>query len=70
MKKITIVFGTEQVNKMHNGLSLTDEEKLIYQKDYYFNTEEEISAFIKGIDETVGWNECYVLENENSLIKV
>lgn len=64
MKKITMVFGTEQVNKIHNGFSLTAEEELINKKDYYFNTEEEISAFIKGVEETIGWNEFYFLKNE------
>ena len=42
----------------------------LFQKEYNFNSEEEKLAFIKGIEEAVGWTECYVLENENNLIKV
>lgn len=70
MNKVTVIFGTEQVNKIHNGFLLTNEEKKLFQKEYNFNSVDEELAFIKGIEEAVGWNECYVLENENNLIKV
>ncbi|MGC4127976.1 MAG: hypothetical protein QM564_00130 [Bergeyella sp.] len=59
---LKVVFGKEQVNKTYNNEPLTIEELEINVKEYSFNTLEEKEAFIKGINETIGWNECCIPE--------
>lgn len=59
---IKIIFGKEQVNKIHNSKPLTKEELNLNVKGYSFNSEIERIAFCKGIEEAVGWTECYICE--------
>jgi hypothetical protein len=61
---IKIIFGKEQVEKFHNDQDFTTEENAINIKDYSFSTEAEKLAFCKGVEEAIGWTECYILENE------
>lgn len=51
----TIIFGTEEVRKIHSGIALTTEEQAGRLKTHSFETEAEKAAFLKGIDEAVGW---------------
>jgi len=62
MKSLTITYGKEQVSKRHNGQKLSADEKNQFVKTYYFETEKEIQAFVKGIEEAVGWQEVYFEE--------
>jgi hypothetical protein len=59
---IKIIFGKEQVNKFLSDVPLTKEEKSINEKEYHFKTQLELDAFLKGVNETVGWLECYIVE--------
>lgn len=61
---ITVIFGKDAVNKYNRGDAFSELEKLVNSKQYYFETEMELNAFIKGIEETVGWLDVhYILEN-------
>ena len=60
---IKIIFGKEEVNKFLLEIPLSKEEKDINVKEYQFATQIELAAFINGINEAVGWTECYVIEN-------
>ncbi|MCC7521235.1 MAG: hypothetical protein IT220_06335 [Flavobacteriaceae bacterium] len=57
---VTIIFGKEQVSKIFNSENLTNEELKLNKKVYSFDTLIEKEAFIKGIEESIGWSECYV----------
>ncbi len=59
---LKIVFGKEQVLKVYNGEPLTTNELNINVKEYVFNELKEKEAFIKGINEAVGWTEYCFLE--------
>lgn len=60
---IKIIFGKEQVNKFLSDVPLTEKEKSINEKEYHFETQLELDAFLKGVNETVGWLECYIVED-------
>jgi hypothetical protein len=62
MIQINVVFGNEAVQKILNNAPLNPSELAQFQKTYHFETRIEIEAFIKGINEAVGWQEVYVLE--------
>lgn len=57
---VTIIFGKEQVSKIFNIENLSNEELKLNKKVYSFDTLIEKEAFIKGIEESIGWSECYV----------
>jgi hypothetical protein len=59
---IKIVFGKEQVDKFIANIPLTKDEKEINLKEYSFDSEVEMLAFKKGINEAIGWLECYFVE--------
>ena len=61
---IKIIFGKEQVEKFHNDVKFTSDEMTLNIKEYNFNSHAEKIAFCKGIEEAVGWTECYILEDE------
>ncbi|MCU0360058.1 MAG: hypothetical protein MUF75_04960 [Bacteroidia bacterium] len=61
---IKIVFGKEQVLKLHSSQPLTKEEKLLNVKEYTFNSLKEKDAFINGINEGLGWMEICIPELE------
>lgn len=63
MHKVSIIFGKEQVNKTLNGIKLSKKERALFMKDYSFNSKSEITAFCKGIDEAIGWQECYLVNH-------
>lgn len=60
---IKIIFGKEQVNKFLSDIPFSEEEKNINEKEYYFETQLELDAFLKGVNETIGWLECYIVED-------
>lgn len=59
---VKIIFGKEQVNKFHNNENFTEEELNLNVKEFCFETEVEKLAFCKGVEVSVGWTECYILE--------
>jgi hypothetical protein len=59
---VKIIFGKEQVNKFILDTPFSKEEKDINEKIFYFKSKEELNAFIKGVDITVGWSETYTAE--------
>ena len=59
---IKIIYGKEQVNKFLSEVPFSEEEKNINEKEYHFETQSELDAFLKGVSETVGWLECYIVE--------
>lgn len=60
---LKIIYGKEVVNKFLSEIPFTVEEKNINVKEYTFETKKEMDAFLKGVNETIGWTECFVLEN-------
>ena len=56
-KKITIIFGTEAVK----GIDPVEEG--LNKKTYEFETQAELNAFLKGVDEGNGWLE-YEVQDE------
>jgi hypothetical protein len=62
--KLQVIYGTEQVRKHENGDVLTEEEKDMYLKEYFFETMAEKTAFLKGMDEAADWLEYLPLEPE------
>lgn len=63
MRKVKIIFGTEQVRKIENGGFLFEEEKKINTKEYIFESEKEEKAFIFGMEEIIGWQQYLIFEN-------
>ena len=63
MKKneVTIVWGTEAVRGIEKPIKGYTKIK------YKFNTERELDAFIKGVDEGNGWLEYEVIDELESL---
>ena len=59
---IKLVFGKEQVIKTLSNIELTEEELEINTKEYEFETEDELIAFKKGVDDSVGWFEYHCIE--------
>jgi len=53
--KVTIVTGSDQVSR-----AIADKTSA-RQKDYHFDTPEEAAAFLRGIDEGVGWMEAALI---------
>ena len=62
---IKIIFGKEQVDKYLSEISLDEDEKEIHEKEYFFETKAELEAFIKGLDEAVGWTEYCEVKSKN-----
>jgi hypothetical protein len=61
---VKVVFGKEQVIKVYNNQPLTDEEQILFVKEYEFETLQEKLAFIKGMNEAIGWIEFCIPELE------
>lgn len=61
---VKVVFGKEQVTRAHNNESFRQEDLDLFIKEYNFETIEEKNAFIKGLNESVGWMEIYISEVE------
>jgi hypothetical protein len=61
---LKVIFGKEQVTKRHNNKPFTDEEIKLNLKEYQFNSEDEKLAFIKGLNEAIGWIEFCIPELE------
>lgn len=57
---VKVIFGKDQVKKFYNDDLFSKEEEQLYVKEFDFNTEAEKGAFCKGIEEAVGWMECYI----------
>ena len=60
---IKIIFGKEQVDKYSANIPLTEDDLNINVKEYYFDSEIELVAFKKGINESIGWAECFFVED-------
>lgn len=66
---VLVAYGRDIVNKINDNEFLTDEEDDINVKTYSFDTEKELHAFTKGLDEAVGWLELnYFKESEEATI--
>lgn len=61
---LRVVFGKEQIVKIYNNEILTDEEIKLNVKKYQFNSEEEKQAFIRGLNEAIGWVDFCIPEFE------
>jgi hypothetical protein len=61
---LRVIYGKEQIVKTYNNETLTDEEIKLNVKEYQFNSEEEKQAFIKGLNEAVGWLDFCIPELE------
>ncbi len=65
--KLQVIFGKEQVAKIYNGESLTQEEISLNSKEYHFDTEAEKQVFIYGLHESSGWQDFCIPESEVAL---
>ncbi|MDY0015666.1 MAG: hypothetical protein RBS13_05600 [Bacteroidales bacterium] len=63
MENVVLLFGKEEINVFLEKDELSNEMKFINLKIYYFDTEIEKNAFLKGINEAVGWQEVLEIEN-------
>lgn len=61
---LKVIFGKEQVVKIYNNIPFTTEEPGQNVKEYAFNSIEEKSAFIKGLNEAIGWLDFCIPELE------
>jgi len=61
MKKIRIIWGTETVRKIEKPI------KGYTDITYSFDTEKELKAFLKGVDEANGWLEYQTLQKGERL---
>lgn len=61
---LRVIYGKEQIIKIYNNETLTDEEIKLNVKEYQFNSEEEKQAFIKGLYEAIGWIDFCIPELE------
>jgi hypothetical protein len=61
---LKVIFGKEQVVKIYNNTPLSDEEIKLNVKEYQFNSAEEKQAFIKGLNEAIGWVDLCIPELE------
>ncbi|POY38814.1 hypothetical protein C3L50_11835 [Flavobacterium alvei] len=61
---LKIIFGKEEVDKFISNIPLTKDELEINVKEFSFETELELIAFKKGINEAIGWQELYLLDND------
>lgn len=61
---LRVIYGKEQIIKIYNNETLTDEEIKLNVKEYQFNSEEEKQAFIKGLNEAIGWIDFCIPELE------
>lgn len=61
---LEVIFGKEQVLKIFNNKPLSGEEIKLYVREYEFNSEEEKQAFIKGLNEAIGWVDFCIPEFE------
>jgi hypothetical protein len=61
---LKVIFGKEQVVKIYNNTPLSDEEIKLNVKEYQFNSAEEKQAFIKGLNEAIGWVDFCIPELE------
>lgn len=52
---VTVLFGSDQIRKFHNREIFSEEDICLYTKYYSFDTEQELNAFILGIEEANGW---------------
>ena len=58
---VKVIFGKDQVEKFYNDDLFSKEEEQLYVKEFDFSTEAEKVTFCKGIEEAVGWIECYIV---------
>ena len=65
MPAVNIIFGQEATQKFLNNQQLSQEEILEFKNTYEFKSVEEADAFKQGIEAAVGWQEVYVLEENN-----
>ena len=68
MIEIKLLFGKEEVNYYLNNNKLTNEIETINVKTYEFKTEKEYKAFMRGINEGIGWQEALVIEKMHNNI--
>jgi hypothetical protein len=61
---VQVIFGKEQALKASNKEPFTEEELRLNVKVFDFDTREEKLAFIKGLNEGVGWTEICIPELE------
>jgi len=61
---LEVIFRKEQVIKMLSNEPFTDEEASLFIKKYKFDTIEEKYAFVKGMNEVLGWSEIFIPEFE------
>jgi hypothetical protein len=63
---IQILFGKNEISKYHLDIALTIAEKEINLKKYSFDYKIEMNAFLKGLNEAVGWTEYFLIERSES----
>lgn len=68
MYEIQVIFGEEETSKFVNGTFLGTDE-INHVKIYSFNTAIEMHAFIKGMEEAIGWRMCDYITDKREFIK-
>lgn len=65
MPAVNIIFGQEATQKVLNNEQLSQKEIFEFKKTYVFDSVAEADAFKKGIEAAGGWQEVYVLAENN-----
>ena len=59
---LKIIFGKEEVIKYENNNLFSVDEIINNVKEFHFDTETEMKAFIQGMEATIGWTEYAIIE--------
>ncbi|MDD8019126.1 MAG: hypothetical protein PHP42_12185 [Bacteroidota bacterium] len=67
--EIQILFGKSEIAKYQLGEELTASEKEINLKSFSFEEKNEAKAFLKGVNEGIGWTECCLVKNASNMTR-
>ena len=59
---VTVLFGSDQVRKFNNAEIFSEEDIFEYAKLFQFKTQNELDAFILGLEAGNGWLDLVYLE--------
>ena len=63
MIEISLLFGKQEIDYYLQNDHLTSEMVKINLKKYSFETKDQCDAFIKGVEEGIGWQEVLKLDD-------
>ena len=64
---VKVIFGKEEILKYENDDKFSTDEILCNVKEYRFQTESEMRAFLQGMEAVVGWTEYLIINQGEEL---